>query len=588
MRLSLLFIFSFFGLSLSAQVENGRNYGLFFVGVDFHHWPSLHPVSDQVLAIAQSLQDVYGFEIEVITYPTESDILNVLKTYGQKTFQAKDQLLIYFGMHGFYEPGKSSGLIPTEGALDGTTPREWINYSHLEELVNNIPCDHILLSLDASTSDVFGPTKSEAFKLPAWKSNQNCWDHKASLLKAKSRVYLTNGAYNRKNPNADFTEKWLDLLDEEWEEGTFDFQSLLEGFQELDPKPTFGSFGMHEEDGTFIWSKKDSCSSRNLITDEEEWQQMGRDRDNNSVVRHLQLFPKCGHEKLILEQFSLSREAAEQQNFFRNMAFIRGGTFQMGDATEDYYHYDGPVHPVTVSDFYLGRYEVTFADYDTFCLATGRELPKDQGWGREDRPVINVSWFDAVAYCNWLSTEDDFVPVYTFEDKRVIANWEANGYRLPTEAEWEYAACSGATNYRYPWGNEPEPNANLLDEYAAKAHDRGVIERKGYQDGYIWTAPVGQFQQGGFGLFDMAGNVWEWCWDVLDVPGHLPARESRYYSLKSSSKDPKGYVYGTQRTVRGGSWFDDSLMTFECGVRLAVIPEARKEVIGFRLCRNFE
>ena len=140
-----------------------------------------------------------------------------------------------------------------------------------------------------------------------------------------------------------------------------------------------------------------------------------------------------------------------------------------------------PPHKVTVADFYLAKYEVTFKEYDRFCTDTGRVLPDDNGWGRGNRPAINITQEDAVAYTKWLSNKTGKV------------------FRLPSEAEWEYAARGGkSTNYW--WGNDiGTNNANCLT--CGSEWDRKM------------TAPVGSFKPNPYGLYDMQGNVYEWVLD---------------------------------------------------------------------------
>ena len=166
------------------------------------------------------------------------------------------------------------------------------------------------------------------------------------------------------------------------------------------------------------------------------------------------------------------------------MVVIPGGRFQMGCVSGKNCHGDEkPVHEVRVASFGLSKYEVTFEEYDRFTDATGRKRADDEGWGRERRPVINVSWADAVAYAEWLS------------DKT------GKSYRLPSEAEWEYAARTGSER-KYSWGNEIGRN---------RANCRGC--------GSQWDdspAPVGSFSPNAWGLHDMHGNVREWvqdCWN---------------------------------------------------------------------------
>jgi formylglycine-generating enzyme required for sulfatase activity len=167
------------------------------------------------------------------------------------------------------------------------------------------------------------------------------------------------------------------------------------------------------------------------------------------------------------------------------MVVIPPGSYLMGspDSDNKAEPYEKPQHRVTIGrPFAIGRYPVTFDEYDRYCLATARNMPKDRGWGRGRRPVINVTWRDAVAYCAWLAEQT------------------GRRYRLPTEAEWEYAARAGTTT-PYWWGTEVgQGNANC---------DGGGTQWDNKQ-----TTPVGSFQPNTFGLYDTTGNVWEWVQDV--------------------------------------------------------------------------
>jgi len=221
------------------------------------------------------------------------------------------------------------------------------------------------------------------------------------------------------------------------------------------------------------------------------------------------------------------------------MVSIPGGTFQMGDVMGDKEYGNETVHTVTVSGFQIGAYEVTFEEYDAFCTATGRTKPEDEGWGRGRRPVINVSWQDVVAYCNWLSTQHGFQPVYTISGSNVTANWNANGYRLPTEAEWEYAAREGGKKVRFGNGKDiADPKEINFDGSASYKQPYSVVgeyRRK--------TVTVGSFRPNALGLYDMSGNVWEWCWDWY---GSYPT---------GAQNNPKGADQGSYRVDRGGGWF---------------------------------
>jgi len=160
------------------------------------------------------------------------------------------------------------------------------------------------------------------------------------------------------------------------------------------------------------------------------------------------------------------------------MVWIKAGSFQMG--SNDGRDNEKPVHEVYVDKFAMGQTEVTFAEYDKFAIATSREKPKDRGWGRDKRPVINVSWHDAVAYAKWLSEQT------------------GHTYRLPTEAEWEYAARAGTTT-PYSFGDD-----DSLDDYAWYGENWNTGS----------THPVGEKKPNPWGLYDVHGNVWEWCFDI--------------------------------------------------------------------------
>jgi formylglycine-generating enzyme required for sulfatase activity len=255
-----------------------------------------------------------------------------------------------------------------------------------------------------------------------------------------------------------------------------------------------------------------------------------------------------------------------------HLVFVKGGTFEMGDVMGDQERDNETVHTVTVSDFMMGKYAVTFAEYDAFCKATGRELPSDRGWGRGQRPVINVNWYDAIEYCNWRSAEESLTQVYQVSGQTIEPNWQANGYRLPTEAEWEYAARGGGKKVRFGNGKDiadpKEINFDGRKDYKKPYTVVGEYRQK--------TVPVGSLQcPNALGLHEMSGNVWEWCWDWYDAG----------YYLQSPKLDPQGPNSGVTRVVRGGSWSNSPGLT-RVASRLRNIPDDRYGNIGFRVLRR--
>lgn len=237
--------------------------------------------------------------------------------------------------------------------------------------------------------------------------------------------------------------------------------------------------------------------------------------------------------------------------------YIAGGRFEMGrwESDED----EAPVHEVRLDPVIMMTTEVTFDMYDAYCRATGTDPTADRGWGREIRPVINVTWYDAVAFANWLSTRDGYTPAYTIRDDGVDWNVAANGWRLPTEAEWEYAARGGQQGEGgiYPGGSYPSGLAWFNENSDGRTH------------------PVGSKGANELGLLDMSGNVSEWCWDWY---------HHDHYNI-ATRFNPGGPDFGTERVRRGGGWYDRREFL---GVtnRAYATPGSGNGSTGFRLVRN--
>jgi len=259
------------------------------------------------------------------------------------------------------------------------------------------------------------------------------------------------------------------------------------------------------------------------------------------------------------------------------MILINGGKFLMG--TEDGMPYEAPAHEVAVRSFWMDRHEVTIAEFAKFVAATGYQTEAEKfGWSgafnlktrkwektkgadwrhpdgpgsivADNEPVSQVSWNDAAAYAQWA------------------------GKRLPTEAEWEYAARGGLAQKKYSWGDDVRPNGKPV----ANWWQGSFPNRNTDEDGFISRAPVESFPPNGYGLYEMTGNVWEWCADLY---------EDDYYT-NSPVNDPQGPGDGNERSIRGGSWMcaENFCTNYRVASRSHATPDSGLNNLGFRCVRD--
>ena len=330
---------------------------------------------------------------------------------------------------------------------------------------------------------------------------------------------------------------------------------------------------------------------------------------------------------------SLDRAGRTNYNGFRvcrraphGMALVPGGAFEMGAHHAEGSSNELPVHAVVLDSFFMSRYEITNRQYCGYLNSAynSGEIKVDAGavyassddsnsmpycnihnsssssqidyndvsgifsvrtkGGRDmsNDPMVEVSWYGAVAYCNRRSQEEGYQILYDFSDANLPCDFTKKGYRLPTEAEWEYAARGGMHRpyYLFPWGDTINHDyANYYANASAFSYDTSPYSTStchpDWNDGiYPYTAPVGSFSANGYGLYDMAGNVWEWCNDWYDED---------YYDL-SPHDGPQGPAVGTYRVLRGGSWYYHA---YYCRAAsrsyFYLVPDIRNYFNGFRL-----
>jgi formylglycine-generating enzyme len=302
----------------------------------------------------------------------------------------------------------------------------------------------------------------------------------------------------------------------------------------------------------------------------------------------------CSDTSLSNEVVTVSANKLRTDELTAGMIRLDGGTFLMGTDDQEGFPTDGegPVRSITVRPFYMDACAVTNAEFQQFIDATGYRTEAEQfGWSfvfhlfvppdtakkvtqvvqrtpwwwsvdgacwkhpegpesdiqdRLDHPVVHVSWNDAQAYCRW------------------------SGKRLPTEAEWEYAARGGLIQKKYPWGDLLKPDGkHMCNIWQGKFPDKNNAS-----DGHQGTAPVRAFEPNGYGLYQVAGNVWEWCSDWF----------SRDYHLQASPVDPKGPPTGQARVMRGGSYLchKSYCNRYRVAARTANTPDSSTGNMGFR------
>jgi len=275
---------------------------------------------------------------------------------------------------------------------------------------------------------------------------------------------------------------------------------------------------------SFFWSLWDKTSSLTIRNDQTTNPNLSKNDFNDygtATIRQIDLIK--------VSIFTSRPQAATGPE----LVLIPEGSFTMGsDAQPD----EKPAHKVNLSTFALGKYEVTNAEFERF-MPEHKKRRDGYSW-RDREPVIYVSWTDAARYCNWLSKQHNLTPVY--DEKKWTLNLQADGFRLPTEAEWEYAASGRGENRLYPWGNQP-PEPALGNFQLDKSLSISPKRTSSTEGG---VSIVGDYPQGASrdGLMDMAGNVAEWCSD--------------YYNLYTNAEqtNPCDQQMSHHRVIRGGSW----------------------------------
>ena len=600
-------------------------YWAVLIGIDeYAHAPNLESAVRDVRAVRAVLETRYGFHPSRIkqllnAQATRKNIENTLYALSREA-GPEDSVFIYYAGHGQYDQARDHGWwVPTDGE-----PRQagtLITNANILRYVKGMQARHVYLVADSCFSGSLFGTRALPPITDRWY---------AELYKERSRWGLTSGAtepvadrgLGGHSPFAYFLLKLLRENEQPYLVPSTIHESLAplvaNNTNQVPRSEPLTQTG--DEGGQFVFRLTDipSVSPAPPVVDLTPYQQLQQKTEYQmelekawSIVRKFVTTPGFTTEQRLqaLKQFErdfptanphrdevrLLRQQAEAEkkavaqaqtensaeadkasierypagHRFRDcpacpeMVVVPAGSFQMGDL-DDWNFWDlfvdsdeRPVHDVTISyPFAVGKYEVTFAEWDTCVVAGGCvHRPRDNGWGRGNRPVIDVSWQDAQKYVRWLSSET------------------GKTYRLLSEAEWEYVARAGSTT-KYYWGDHVGTN---------KANCNGC----GSQWDNESTAPVGSFEANAFGVFDTAGNVWEWVEDCYQD------------SYEGAPADGRSWTSGdcSVRVLRGSSWYNKrrgalsinpAHRSIRSAVRSRIDAGHRGSDVGFRVARTLD
>ncbi len=624
-------------------VRAGKDYALFFAVENYLYWSNLVYPIDDAEAIAKLLRDDYEFETEVVRDPTLADIFAALGRYNEKMKNAAPdaQLLIFFTGHGYFEESLKEGFfIPKDGKLSDLTQGSYLSFPRLQNQLRANNCRHILLAIDACYSGSFDIALAMKGP-PQWgRIDDNSGSREQYIreeLQLRSRMFLASGKLTPTPDQSEFASRFQKaLLSKGGDDRILSMSELWAELEKARPRPHRSQFEGNEEESNFLFiARADTPPPTDAET--RAWQAAQRQHSIEGYEYFLALYPNSVRYKTPADQalYGLREkkawDLARQQNTkdaydmflsvysygayaddaweakkkldgstveTNQMVLVPGGIFQMGDQFGDGSSDEQPLHSVTLNSFYLGKAEVTKADFAQFVQESGYRTTADKEgtafglkngeWGNhkglswkgmgfpqsDNHPVIGISWYDAIEYCNWLSEKQGLQKVFTISGDKVTCNWTAKGYRLPSEAEWEYAARSGGKKYKYSWGNG-DPDANIADESVKRQYYYWTIW-EGYDDGYVYSSPIRSFRPNELYLYDMTGNVREWCWDLYGAD---------YYMI-SPPFNPKGPESGFHRVVRGGSW-NLHPGSVRATYRFHLSAGDRRNDVGFRLARTF-
>jgi len=535
------------GISIS-----GKQWAV-FIAIDNYREkaPLLYPVKD-AKEIKNILLENYYIDEIVELYNRDATNINIRQLFVdlQNKTGPNDSVFIFHAGHGYNDDRtKTSAWIPYDGGENTLAQVNWLDHALIRRMLNEIRAKHVFLISDSCYSgDLL--VANRAGTSPA------VIDYPAAYDK-RSQQAMSSGVSEEVPDKSEFAARLKDVL-LRTETPYITPDSLWTKIKEAETSiplihiPQFGNIpgNRYELGGSFLFFRKNPRQVAAAQPSASRGSSTRADTPSASTQTTAAAYPS-------------------------NMVRIEGGAFTMGSpANEVSRDSDEVQHRVTVSTFYMSKYQVTQAEYQV-VMRTNPSYFKGA-----NLPVENVSWYDAVEYCNALSQREGLTPAYTIDKSRsdpnnkneydnlkwlVTRNPNANGYRLPTEAEWEYACRAGTTTPFSTGNNITTSQANYDGNYPYNNNAKGTYREK--------TTPVGSFAANRWGLYDMHGNVWEWCWDW-------------YGEYKNEAQtNPTGAVSGASRVIRGGGWNSNAGGSVRSASRSDGYPSGRYANIGFRLVR---
>lgn len=582
-------------VSLESNVSSGGKNHLLVIAInDYIHCSKLNNAVRDVDAFIKLMTTRYHFDLAHVISLKDSQATkkNIERAFDRLIDQVEknDNLVVYFSGHGRFHKSRGGFWIPVEA---GPTDKDWVDYISndlIKTYLARIKSFHTFLIADSCFSGAFfaeiGKEKNLINRVDTEPSR---W----ALTSGKKEVVSDGKA----GANSPFATALLSVLEKAAAPPSVmqictlvmekvaanEFQTPM-GSALAVPGHQGGQMVLHFRNKEENVVKQETKKAKPVSEDNSPTEPINTLRFKiRSLLKYF-----VGRRKywaylvtmflIVLYILKLNTPIISPQIVpTSDLILLDGGKYPMGDVMKDHSQKDESIHDVSVKSFWIAKHELSIEEFDAFCKDTNRELPSDNGWGRGKRPVINVDWYDAVKYCNWRSLKERLKPCYIIDTmtkdpnnynasdaKRWLVKLDisANGYRLPTEEEWEYAARAKGQEVRFGNG-ENTANPKKINFYTSSG--AGTINASLQR-----TAPIGSFPHSSVGLHDMSGNVSEWCWN--------------WYG--DYSNQSVGTNTASNRIIRGGAYYSE-VEEIRCAFRFQGNPNTHDRGIGFRLARNF-